>query len=122
MDNLIGTALQSPTVLVDGGGTTVSGVEAIKQSLSILLLTPVGTRPMLREYGSRCRSAIFEPMDSLALGILSYTIADAIKNWEPRVVYESCSFVRVDTAAIRVTVNFRIKTRTELETITIEVN
>jgi|SRR5476649_865129 len=66
-------------------GKTVSDIEHIRQSISDILLTPVGTRLARREYGSLLFALIDQPQNEatkLQLMAASYT---ALSRWEPRI-------------------------------------
>lgn len=57
----------------------------IKQSISDILITPVGTRVMRREYGSQLFELIDRPLNSvLALQIAAASVM-ALKKWENRI-------------------------------------
>lgn len=56
----------------------------IKQSISDILTTPIGSRVMLREYGSRLPELVDEPMNELFDVELHAAVAEALKRWEPR--------------------------------------
>lgn len=57
----------------------------IRQSIADILLTPVGSRVMRRDYGSKLFELIDRPI-SMALALqLSAASVMALKKWEPRV-------------------------------------
>lgn len=65
-------------------GKPLSGIAHLRQSVRDILTTPVGTRVMLREYGSRLFQLVDAPMNrSTLLAIYAATI-EAIHRWEPR--------------------------------------
>lgn len=65
-------------------GSLLTGFDHVRQSISVILNTPVGTRVMRREFGSELLSLIDKPMnDRIILGIYS-ACAMAIARWEPR--------------------------------------
>lgn len=65
-------------------GKPLGGVEHLRQSIRDILTTPIGTRVMRREYGSRLFELIDAPMNrSTLLAIYAATI-EAIERWEPR--------------------------------------
>lgn len=88
----LGKALRFPFKLLNGRGEVVTDSELIKQSISRLLNTPVGTRFMLPEYGSRVRELLFEPNDNLVKDLLRVFVKEAIDKWETRVRYNKCNF------------------------------
>ena len=68
---------------------TISGVDTIRSDLLILLLTNPGERVMIPEYGTDLRQLMFEPNDPLLESRAQSIIADAIRNWEPRITVEN---------------------------------
>ncbi|MCG8637054.1 MAG: GPW/gp25 family protein [Desulfobacterales bacterium] len=65
-------------------GKNLTGQEHLRQSIGDILGTPIGTRVMRREYGSRLPDLIDNPMSpELNVDIFAAT-AEAIDRWEPR--------------------------------------
>jgi phage baseplate assembly protein W len=60
-------------------------VNAVKQSLNILMQTNFYERPFEPEKGANLRGYLFEPMSSLTAGLSQNTIEKIIENYEPRV-------------------------------------
>ena len=65
-------------------GRTLSGIDHLRQSLHDILTTPVGTRVMRRDYGSRLYELVDAPMNSATLVQLYAATAEAVARWEPR--------------------------------------
>lgn len=63
-----------------------TGVNQIKADLLQLLLTNPGERVMLPTYGTPLRELIFEPNDPFLVAKAKQVIANAILEWEPRIV------------------------------------
>lgn len=57
----------------------------IRQSIADILLTPIGTRIMRREYGSQLFELIDRPINTALALQLSAAAVMALKKWEPRV-------------------------------------
>lgn len=69
-------------------GQTVSSMDHLRQSIEDILTTPIGTRVMRRDYGSRLYELIDKPMTpALKLDVFAATI-EALRKWEPRFVIE----------------------------------
>lgn len=60
-------------------------VNAVKQSIKNLLMTPYYTKPFAPRYGSPIYGMLFEPMDASTGDILATLIQEAIDNYEKRV-------------------------------------
>lgn len=65
-------------------GQTIEGIEHLRQSIQDILTTPVGSRVMRREYGSKLFDLIDAPMNQSTMIKMYAATADAIAKWEPR--------------------------------------
>lgn len=81
--------------LLETGRELSSDLNAIRNSVENILSTPVGSRPMEREYGSRIHYFIHEPMDAITQENLRVSIMQSLERWEPR--------IRIDTRRTNVT-------------------
>lgn len=101
-------------------GKALSGTSHIQQSIEDILTTPIGSRVMRRDYGSR----LFELTDSAIgeagkLALIAAT-ADAIHRWEPRVRVESVMISMPDPGHIEITLTVTVNGQTfTLETISL---
>lgn len=66
-------------------GKRLSGLDHLRQSIRDILTTPIGTRVMRRDYGSRLYQLIDAPMNSATLLDLYTATAEALATWEPRI-------------------------------------
>lgn len=65
-------------------GSTLAGIEHIRQSVADILTTPIGSRVMRREYGSLLPELIDQPLNG-PTALRAYTAAVvALMKWEPR--------------------------------------
>lgn len=92
----IGVAIAKPLLLANGAVQTTEGDNVIEQAILDILNTPVGTRPFLREYGSRIRELVFEPNDFVLRDLLTEYIREAIDAWEARATFEDIDFEQED--------------------------
>ena len=75
-------------------GLSISEVEHIRQSVRDILVTPVGSRVMRREYGSLLSQMIDQPQTpalELQIKVACYM---AVLKWEPRVILSSVTTER----------------------------
>lgn len=78
-------------------GLSVSEAEHIGQSVRDILVTPVGSRVMRREYGSLLSALIDQPQSpALRLQIMAACYS-AIQKWEPRISLTTITFERSET-------------------------
>lgn len=68
-------------------------VNAVKQSLNILMQTNFYERPFAPEKGANLRGYLFEPMSNLVANVLQSTVRNMIASYEPRIRIETI-FVR----------------------------
>lgn len=67
-------------------GRDLSGLDHLKQSIADILNTPIGSRVMRRDYGSRLFELIDAPINrSTVVDIVAET-AEALMKWEDRLV------------------------------------
>ena len=78
-------------------GLSISEAEHIRQSVRDILVTPVGSRVMRREYGSLLSALIDQPQTpALRLQIMAACYS-AIQKGEPRVSLTTITFERSET-------------------------
>lgn len=66
-------------------GADIEGEDHLRQSLADILTTPLGSRVMRRDYGSRVAALLDAPMTPGLVADLVQATAVAIHRWEPRV-------------------------------------
>lgn len=67
------------------GSTIFDENSHIRQSISDILLTPIGTRIMRRDYGSQLFELIDRPVNTALALQLSAAAVMALRKWEPRI-------------------------------------
>jgi len=73
-------------------GEALTGLDHIRQSVRDILITPIGSRVMRRNYGSLLSALIDQPQnEALRLQIMSACYM-AILQWEPRIKLTSISY------------------------------
>jgi phage baseplate assembly protein W len=65
-------------------GEQLDGIAHIRQSITDILQTPIGSRIMLRNYGSEIPNLLDRPTNQLFDVELHATIARSLARWEPR--------------------------------------
>ncbi len=80
-------------LFVDNTGrlSLVSGDDAVRQSLLLLLSTRPGERVMRPDYGCLLGTLVFSPNDDTTAGLAIHYVRQAVERFEPRAVV-----VRVD--------------------------
>ena len=64
--------------------TALSGIEHLRQSIIDILTTPLGSRVMRREYGSRLFELVDHPGNQTTVIEVFAAVAEALERWEPR--------------------------------------
>jgi phage baseplate assembly protein W len=72
-------------------GKNISGLAHLRQSVRDILTTPIGTRVLRRDYGSRLPRLVDAPMnDATKLDMMAATY-EALETWEPRLLLDQIS-------------------------------
>lgn len=66
-------------------GKRLTDLQHLRQSIRDILTTPIGSRVMRREYGSRLFELIDNPTNRQTLLEIYAATADALRIWEPRI-------------------------------------
>lgn len=77
-------------------GKRITGLAHLRQSIRDILTTPIGSRVMRRDYGSRLYELVDAPVNRETLLDLYAATAEALATWEPRIEVEQ---VTADSAA-----------------------
>lgn len=80
----LGTSVRLPVELEKGAGVIADGLRSVEQSIISILTTPVGSRFMLYEYGSKLDELCFEPNDVVLEALLHTYVLEALEQWERR--------------------------------------
>lgn len=80
-------------------GAQISDLDHIRQSISKILLTPIGTRVMRRDFGSLIPDLIDQPLHGKTRMQLMAASVMAIAAWEPRVDLSSVTLQQGDQAS-----------------------
>lgn len=81
----------------------------LNQSIADILTTPIGTRVMRPEYGSRLPDLIDAPMNKSWKLKVYAAAAEALDKWEPRIRLEKVAVDAVSAGKAEITVKYRIK-------------
>lgn len=66
-------------------GAPLEGQDHLAQSIADILTTPIGTRVLRRDYGSRVPDLIDAPLNGQTIVQVYAATADALDKWEPRI-------------------------------------
>ena len=69
-------------------GKELTGLAHLRQSVRDILTTPIGTRVMRRDYGSRLMELVDSPLTPATLTDIYAAANEALARWEPRLRVE----------------------------------
>jgi len=69
----------------DVTGKSITEMERIRRSIRDIILTPVGSRVLKRDYGSHLIRLLDAPINSSLRVSVAESVISAIRKWEPRV-------------------------------------
>lgn len=69
-------------------GQRLAGIEHLRQSIRDILTTPIGSRVMRRDYGSRLFQLVDSPMNRATLVQIYAATIEALARWEARIRVE----------------------------------
>ena len=79
-------------------GKHLTGIAHLKQSVSDILTTPLGSRVMRRDYGSRIFQLTDAPLNAGTIIDIFAAAAEALNRWEPRFKLEKIKAVNTGVA------------------------
>lgn len=88
-------------------GKALEGIAHLRQSIRDILTTPIGSRVMRREYGSRLFDLVDAPLNDRTIIEIFAATAEALARWEPRLSVQrvqarslSAGSIEVDMEAV----------------------
>lgn len=95
-----------------GGLSYTEDIERINHSLFLIFETPKGSRLMMPEFGSDLHKYKFDPLDTILMERLRYTITEDVKRWEPRIALTSVEFfaddLAIDNSTLYISISYRL--------------
>jgi uncharacterized protein len=85
-------------------GKRLGGVAHLRQSITDILRTPIGTRVMRRDYGSRLPRLIDAPINRQTIMDIIAESVTAIGRWEPRFKVRKVEVITADPGRIELDV------------------
>lgn len=84
-------------------GRQLGGLDHLRQSIADILSTPLGSRVMRRDYGSRLFELVDRPLNDTTRADMHAATAEALIRWEPRIAVTRVT-TSVDVGSISITV------------------
>ena len=76
-------------------GLALSGIEHLRQSIEDILTTPLGSRRMRPDYGSKLRRFVDLPVNDGWKSAVQAEVARSLSRWEPRLKLEQVRVLSV---------------------------
>ena len=83
-------------------GTNISEINHLKQSISNILTTPIGSRAMRRDYGSNLFNKIDHPVNGELIAEIYLDIVESLFIWEPRFELDQVSIQEIENGKITI--------------------
>jgi phage baseplate assembly protein W len=83
-------------------GKSISEIAHIKQSIANILTTPIGSRVMRRDYGSRLFEKIDNPINGELIAEIYSDVVEALFIWEPRFAVEQVTVQNIEKGKITI--------------------
>jgi len=85
-------------------GKTVERIEHLRQSIIDILTTPIGSRVMRRDYGSRLFELIDAPVNRETLVDYYAAVAEALDLWEDRIQVQQVDMTSAAVGSITLSI------------------
>jgi phage baseplate assembly protein W len=83
-------------------GKALTGINHLRQSIRDILTTPLGSRIMRRDYGSRLFDLVDNPLNDATLIEIFAATAEALMLWEPRLQVQRVQASSLSPASISI--------------------
>ncbi|WP_353273471.1 GPW/gp25 family protein [Wolbachia endosymbiont (group A) of Agelastica alni] len=83
-------------------GKELEGLEHLKQSIVDIITTPIGSRVMRREYGSRLSELVDRPINRDFTLEIYAAVAEALQKWEKRFKLEKVKITEVKEGKVTI--------------------
>lgn len=88
-------------------GLALAGLDHLWQSIRDILTTPIGSRVMRRDYGSRLLDLIDRPSTPAGMVEFYAATAEALERWEPRFRLDSATATATVAGQVSITLTGR---------------
>lgn len=85
-------------------GKPLGGLDHLRQSIHDILTTPLGSRVMRRDYGSRLFQLVDAPLNRGTILELYAATAQAIAKWEPRFAVQKVTIIDATPGSVTIDV------------------
>ena len=94
--------------LTDGRFAVLPWQEHLQQSIGDILNTPIGTRVMRLEYGSKCPRLVDRPINQSWKLEVYVAVVEALGRWEPRIKVRQVHVNSVGVGYIEISIDYEL--------------
>ena len=101
---------------VNGDVVAATDIDAVKNSIKNIILTPIGTRPFFPEFGTRVNGLLFELADGSTASQIRNEIRNGVRKFETRISQFQVSVTDDhERNAYNITTTFQMSYGTQVE-------
>ena len=106
-----------------GGLQTITGAEAVRQAVLLLLTTQPGERINRPDYGCHLHRLLFAPADDTTAGLAIHYVQQAVLRWEPRVDLLDVDAVVPphDPERLEISLSYRVRASADVDTLRLDL-
>ncbi len=111
-NEFLGTGWKFPAQLNEQGGvTTASHEDRIRESILIILGTEKGERVMRPDFGCGIHSLVYTVVNSTTVTLVRSAVRDALLHWEPRIdlLEVRVSTDRLSDGVLHISIDYRVR-------------
>ena len=111
-DDFLGRGWAFPVSLDTAGGVrTAADEQTVEESIRVILGTSKGERVMRPEFGCGIHDHVFDAVDANTLALIETSVAEALREFEPRIAVESIttSTDELSEGVLLVEIDYRIR-------------
>lgn len=86
-------------------GKSLDGIAHLRQSIRDVLTTPLGSRVMRRDYGSRLFDLVDAPLNAVTKAEIFAAAAESLMRWEPRLMIQQVAATSTAEGSIQIDVS-----------------
>ncbi len=108
----------------DGRVAFSEGTQNIREAIQVILLTEIGERLMLTDFGAGLKHFLFEPNTVETRRLIEERITQALEQWEPRIKLQEVNVAEDanDSQQASATINYKLIATQQTERVSVQLN
>lgn len=113
-----------PRVDANGQVAWSEGTQNIREAIQVILLTEIGERLMLTDFGAGLKHFLFEPNTVETRRLIEERITQALEQWEPRIKLQEINVAEDanDPQQAIATINYKLIATQQTESVSVQLN